>query len=128
RTLSNGMQKRASIARALLHQPRILLMDEPESGLDSESLAMLKSLVADWTALGRAVVMTTHNTQLAGSITAVVDSPRIGQMVHGKVRFQNNDRENAGDNGGNGLAGQEIEQEGEPSPSPAPPESSGTRR
>ena len=100
RTLSNGMQKRVSIARAILHQPQILLMDEPESGLDSESLTMLKSLVADWTGSGRAVVMTTHNTELAALMSTMVESSRIGEMQHGKVHFRDGGAINHGDGAG----------------------------
>lgn len=62
-TLSNGMQKRLSIARAILHEPKILLMDEPEAGLDQEALDMLGSLLEGWSAEGRSVVMTTHNVE-----------------------------------------------------------------
>jgi heme exporter protein A len=124
RTLSNGMQKRASIARALLHQPRILLMDEPESGLDTESLAMLKSLVAEWTASGRTVVMTTHNTGLAGSIAGEVKSPRIGHMANGKVRFQGHHEETSD----NDAAGPGVGSDAGPEASAAPPEGTGSLR
>ena len=79
-TLSHGLRKRVSIARALLHQPRILLMDEPESGLDQAALGMLDSLIADRTDPYRTVVMTTHNldraVETAGSM-AVLASGRF---------------------------------------------------
>lgn len=64
RDLSNGMQKRASIARAILHQPDVLLLDEPEAGLDRESRQMLGDLLAEWTAEGRSVAFTTHDIEL----------------------------------------------------------------
>ncbi len=64
RTLSHGQQKRLAIARAILHNPRLLLLDEAESGLDSESLAVLRTVVAEWTTPERAVMMTTHNREL----------------------------------------------------------------
>ena len=64
RALSNGMQKRASIARATLHQPDVLLLDEPEAGLDRESRQMLGDLLAEWTAEGRSVAFTTHDIEL----------------------------------------------------------------
>ena len=81
-TLSHGLQKRVSIARAILHQPRILLLDEPESGLDQGSVESLKSLLEEWTGAGRTVVMTTHNTDLAFSW-----GDRVGIVVDGGLRF-----------------------------------------
>ena len=64
RSLSHGMQKRLAIARAILHRPSLLLLDEPESGLDRESVAALADLLREWTASDRSVVMTTHNVDL----------------------------------------------------------------
>ena len=64
RALSNGMQKRAAIARAILHQPAVLLLDEPEAGLDQDSRRILGDLLAEWTAAGRAAVFTTHDVEL----------------------------------------------------------------
>ena len=64
RTLSNGMQKRAAIARAILHEPQVLLLDEPEAGLDRDSRQMLGDLLSEWTANGRSAVLTTHDVEL----------------------------------------------------------------
>lgn len=64
RALSNGMQKRAAIARAILHQPDVLLLDEPEAGLDQDSRRILGELLAEWTAAGRSAVFTTHDVAL----------------------------------------------------------------
>ena len=64
RTLSNGMQRRAAIARAILHQPDVLLLDEPEAGLDQDSRQMLGGLLDQWTSEGRSVVFTTHDIEL----------------------------------------------------------------
>ena len=61
-TLSSGMQKRVALARALLHQPRLLVLDEPESGLDEQGRTLLSRVVQDSVNRGAAVVMTTHNT------------------------------------------------------------------
>ncbi len=60
-TLSHGMRRRFSIARALLHSPRVLIMDEPESGLDQQALSLLESLITDRNNPSRTVLMTTHN-------------------------------------------------------------------
>ena len=83
RTLSHGMQKRLSIARAILHQPTVLLLDEPEAGLDAESVTMLHDLLQEWVDAGRTVVMTTHNLEM-GSAWA----HRIGVLTSGKMRSQ----------------------------------------
>ena len=64
RSLSNGMQKRVAIARAIIHQPDVLLLDEPEAGLDRDSRRMLQELLAEWTAEGRSVAFTTHDIEL----------------------------------------------------------------
>ncbi len=63
RDLSHGLQKRVSFARALLHRPKLLLLDEPETGLDQNTLAIFESLLADYRAVGGSVVMTTHSLE-----------------------------------------------------------------
>ena len=60
-TLSHGWKKRFSLARALLHDPPILLMDEPESGLDEQALTGLGEVLGEESVLRRTVVLTTHN-------------------------------------------------------------------
>jgi ABC-type multidrug transport system ATPase subunit len=82
RSLSHGMQKRLAIARAILHQPAILLLDEPEGGLDRGSVAMLNGLLEEWTQTGRTVVMSTHNVELGLSW-----ADRVAVLSDGKLRF-----------------------------------------
>ena len=82
RSLSHGLQKRVAIARAILHRPRVLLMDEPESGLDAGAISGLRETLKDWTASGGAVMMTTHNAGIASSW-----ADRVGILANGKVRF-----------------------------------------
>ena len=64
RTLSHGMQKRLSMGRAILHEPVVLLLDEPESGLDAESVSALGSLLREWADSGRTALMTTHSGEV----------------------------------------------------------------
>lgn len=64
RTLSHGMQKRLSVARAILHEPAVLLLDEPESGLDADSVASLGNLLRDWSASGKSALLTTHSSEI----------------------------------------------------------------
>ena len=64
RTLSHGMQKRLAMARAILHEPAALLLDEPESGLDAASVAALGELLREWAGSGRAALLTTHNVEV----------------------------------------------------------------
>ena len=82
RTLSHGMRKRLALARAILHQPPILLLDEPEAGLDLESVEMLHRLTAEWTADGGSIVMTTHNEELGRSW-----AHRVGVLSQGRLHF-----------------------------------------
>ncbi len=62
-TLSHGTQKRLALARALLHKPRVLLLDEPETGLDPEALILLERLLKRHCESGGAVLLTTHNVE-----------------------------------------------------------------
>jgi len=59
------MSQRLALARALLHQPDLLLMDEPYSGLDREAAAALEARVAELRAAGHAIVFTTHDVERA---------------------------------------------------------------
>ena len=62
-TLSHGMQKRLDMARAMLHHPLLLLLDEPESGLDAASADTLGRLLREWAAAGRTALLTTHRAE-----------------------------------------------------------------
>lgn len=60
-TFSRGMQQRLSIARAVLHNPDVLLLDEPYTGLDLEGVARLDALIGEWRTAGRTLLLTTHD-------------------------------------------------------------------
>ena len=62
-TLSRGMQQRLSIARATIHNPPIILLDEPETGLDQYASKMLREILDALYSSKRTVVMTTHNLE-----------------------------------------------------------------
>jgi ABC-type multidrug transport system ATPase subunit len=59
--LSHGLKKRVGLVRALLHTPKLLLLDEPESGLDSNTLKKLEIVVRRFCAQGGTVILTTHS-------------------------------------------------------------------
>ncbi len=105
RTLSNGMQKRAAIARAILHQPDVLLLDEPEAGLDLDSVSILGTLLAEWTDSGRSVIMTTHDLDLGLSW-----GHRAGVLRGGKVNFPDANFPDDGIAAGSGVNDSEIRQ------------------
>ncbi len=72
RTFSRGMQQRLSIARALLHNPDILLFDEPYTGLDQDASAILDSLLKIAYSGGRTILMSTHDLGRAATLSGRV--------------------------------------------------------
>jgi len=63
RTFSRGMVQRLTIARAILHDPAIMLLDEPYTGLDLQAADMLRAVLQELAALNRTVILTTHNLE-----------------------------------------------------------------
>jgi heme exporter protein A len=63
--LSRGQVQRLSLARALLHAPRMLLLDEPDAGLDEEGYELVEAVLAEHSARGGAVLFTTHQLERA---------------------------------------------------------------
>lgn len=81
RSFSRGMLQRLSIARALLHQPDVLLFDEPYTGLDQEAAAALDALIAEAQADSRTMVLTTHELGRAAALATravILSRGRIG--------------------------------------------------
>lgn len=80
-TLSRGMQQKVAIAVALLHQPALLLLDEPTLGLDVESAQAVKSLIRQIAASGRAILLTTHQLDIAEALSDQVAVIRQGVII-----------------------------------------------
>jgi len=79
RTLSGGMQRRLNLAMALVHEPEILILDEPEAGLDPQSRVKVREYIRSQ-ARKRTVILTTHNMDEADR---VVD--RLAIIDHGEL-------------------------------------------
>ena len=73
RTFSRGMQQRLAIGRAVLHDPDIMLFDEPYTGLDQDASEMLDTVLKEVAARGRTVVMTSHDLARAEDLATRFD-------------------------------------------------------
>lgn len=73
RTFSRGMQQRLAIARAVLHDPDVLLLDEPHTGLDQDACNMLDQVLRHVSDEGRTVVMTSHDLARAADLAGRFD-------------------------------------------------------
>ena len=93
-TLSKGLRQRVALARALLHDPPIVLLDEPTAGLDPASARQVRDLISDLRRQGRTLLVSTHNLseaeQLADRIAVLktsllaLDTPAaLRQAIHG---------------------------------------------
>ncbi len=82
RTFSRGMQQRLSVIRALLHNPPILLFDEPYSGLDQAATRALQQMLATAHAAGKTIVLTTHNLE-----KSLPQSDQIAILAQGELVY-----------------------------------------
>ncbi len=105
-SLSRGMQQRLSIARVLLHDPKVLLLDEPASGLDPRARIEIRELLKELHRMGKTIIISSHilhelaelcttvgiieqgNLLLHGSIEDVVRKARTGAKLHIRVTEQ----------------------------------------
>ncbi|NQU21886.1 MAG: ABC transporter ATP-binding protein [Candidatus Nealsonbacteria bacterium] len=81
-TYSHGMKQRLVFASAMLHDPEVLVIDEPMVGLDPRSVRLVKDLLRRRAAAGTAVLMSTHTLAVAEEV-----ADRIGIMNHGQLHF-----------------------------------------
>jgi heme exporter protein A len=83
RSYSRGMRQRLSIARALLHEPDLILLDEPYTGLDQSASRKLRDILSGIRSRGGTVVMVTHHLE-----EGLWLSTRIGIMADGRLRHE----------------------------------------
>jgi len=83
REFSRGMRQRLAVARAFLHSPRVLLLDEPFTALDDRAIAVLQSLLRQALADGRTIVMSTHQLREALELAT-----EVGLINRGRLAFR----------------------------------------
>jgi heme exporter protein A len=88
RTFSRGMQQRLAIARAVLHRPSLMLLDEPYTGLDQDAAARLEAVMSTVGTEGRTVVMTTHDLERGLAVADWVVILAKGRVVFEAARTQ----------------------------------------
>ncbi len=99
-SLSRGMQQRLSIARVLLHDPKVLLMDEPASGLDPRARIEIRELLKELKRMGKTIIISSHilpelgelcssvgviergQLLFSGTIDQIIQRARVGMVVH----------------------------------------------
>lgn len=88
RTFSRGMLQRLSIGRAILHDPRIVLFDEPYSGLDQDACEILDNILREVVANGRTVIMTSHDISRVSNMGDRFDILYKGVVVVSRKRSE----------------------------------------
>jgi ABC-2 type transport system ATP-binding protein len=77
---SKGMRQKVALAGALVHDPQVIILDEPLTGLDAGSARQVKTVLRERTAAGGTIVMTTHILEVAERM-----ADRIGIIAHGRL-------------------------------------------
>src|SRR5437867_1441401 len=79
RGFSGGMMQRLSIARAMMHDPQVLFLDEPSAGLDPQTRLLLWEIIREYNQSGKTILLTTHNMEEADALCqrlAIIDHGR----------------------------------------------------
>ncbi|SRR5216684_2232889 len=79
RGFSGGMMQRLSIARAMMHDPHVLFLDEPSAGLDPQTKLLLWEIIREYNQTGKTILLTTHNMEEADALC-----DRLAIIDHGK--------------------------------------------
>src|SRR5438046_861975 len=79
RGFSGGMMQRLSIARAMMHDPQVLFLDEPSAGLDPQTKLLLWEIIREYNQTGKTILLTTHNMEEADALC-----DRLAIIDHGK--------------------------------------------
>src|SRR4029077_3551951 len=80
RGFSGGMMQRMSIARAMMHDPQVLFLDEPSAGLDPQTRILLWEIIREYHQTGMIVLLTTHNMEEADTVCqrlAIIDQGHV---------------------------------------------------
>jgi ABC-2 type transport system ATP-binding protein len=80
RGFSGGMMQRLSIARAMMHDPQVLFLDEPSAGLDPQTRILLWEIIREYHQAGKTILLTTHNMDEADALCQ-----RLAIIDHGRV-------------------------------------------
>lgn len=80
-SLSHGMQQRVGVARTLLHDPQVLILDEPANGLDPQARIEMRDLLIRLAKLGKTLLVTSH---ILSELSRICD--RVAILTHGKLR------------------------------------------
>jgi len=91
RTFSRGMMQRLALARALVHRPELLLLDEPFSGLDPQATALLEALLVELRTSGHAIVLSTHDVPRAAALAT-----RVVMLHRGRIDWDGSGGQSAG--------------------------------
>src|SRR5690606_19638195 len=103
-SLSRGMQQRLSVARVLLHDPKVLLLDEPASGLDPRARIEMRELLKELHRMGKTILISSHilleladlcdkvgiieqgQLKFLGTVDEIMQQARVGTVLHVGVR------------------------------------------
>jgi len=88
RTFSRGMQQRLAIGRAVLHDPDVILFDEPHTGLDQDACIMLDGVLRRVAAQGRTIVMTSHDLARIADLASRFDVLSRGTIIASTQRAE----------------------------------------